>query len=99
MPKNDLLLKEFKDFLAEKCGELQKYKEGKYDYKIMKWWLKKIDFQKQEILEKLPGEQDVAHVLHEDDIFDCGQTDTKFYFSSKGFNRCLEEVKNIIKKI
>ncbi len=30
--------KEFEEFLAEKCGELQKYKEGKYDRKIYNWF-------------------------------------------------------------
>jgi hypothetical protein len=33
-------LKKFKDFLAEECGELQKYKDGKYDTKIYNYFMK-----------------------------------------------------------
>lgn len=29
---------EFKDFLSEKCGDLTKYKHGKYDQKIYNWF-------------------------------------------------------------
>jgi hypothetical protein len=30
--------KEFKEFLAEECYDLKKYKEGKYDRKIYDWF-------------------------------------------------------------
>ena len=30
--------KEFKQFLAEKCFDLKKYKDGKYDQKIYNWF-------------------------------------------------------------
>jgi len=30
--------REFKEFLVEKCFDLQKYKEGKYDHEIYNWF-------------------------------------------------------------
>ncbi len=45
--------KEFKEFLAEECFDLKKYKDGKYDKKIYQWFdLKKplkVDFYKKHI--------------------------------------------------
>ena len=44
--------REFKEFLVEKCFDLQKYKEGKYDHKIYNWFdvgkPKKVEFFKNE---------------------------------------------------
>lgn len=30
--------KEFREFLAEKCGTLEDYKNGRYDRKIFNWF-------------------------------------------------------------
>ena len=36
--KNKSKLKEFSEFLAEECYDLDKYKAGKYDRKIFNWF-------------------------------------------------------------
>lgn len=50
MKEKKYTFQEFKEFLAEKCSDLELYKKGKYDRKIYNWFdvgkPKRIEFYK-----------------------------------------------------
>jgi len=97
MPPTNLELKEeFKNFLAEKCFDLQKYKTGDYDDIIADWWLKHLS----EAEER--GYQAAVEEVGKE-VYGMGfvqpEQAGQFALHSDGYNQAIDEVMDYLKSL